>query len=335
MGRLPIVIAVPTRNICLIMKTVSLFRRPQPLQLRPAVLLFSLLFGCTSSTTPLTITSENQNSRVSILVIHHTSANFVRSLELLTHKSDRPVSSHYLIPDPFDPTYPNNKLEVLQLVAEDRRAWHAGVSNWTGKRLLNDQSIGIEIVNQTYCHPAIGPIPEDDAAHPTSVCFYPDFPEPQISLLVKLIKEILARHPDILPTNIVGHSDIAPDRKIDPGPQFPWQGMYKLGIGAWYDDATVIKYWEQFRLQLPPVSVIQDAFQTYGYGIEISGQDDQPTSDVIRAFQLHFRPSEITGKLSVNTVAILFALVEKYHPEELNRLIENIKPPETSSTALR
>lgn len=296
-------------------------------------LLLVLLGGCASNNTPLTIISENQNSRVNILVIHHTAENFARSLELLTKKSNRPVSSHYLIPEPLDPSYPDAKLKVYQLVSEDRRAWHAGRSSWAGKRLLNDQSIGIEIVNKTYCHPAISPISEDDDMHPGSICFYPDFPEQQIALVAQLAKEILMRHPDLKPTNIVGHADIAPARKIDPGPQFPWHRLYKLGIGAWYDDETVIKYWEMFRLQLPSVSVIQEAFSAYGYGVEITGQDDQQTSDVLRAFQLHFRQSEVSGKMSVNTVAILFALLEKYHPQEAMRLLAFTTPlsPEQAS----
>ena len=288
-----------------------------------------LLLAC-SPTDPKVVTSVNQNSRVNILVMHHTSENFGRSLEILTEHSDRPVSAHYLIPEPLDASYPNKQLEVYQLVSEDRRAWHAGISSWAKKNLLNDQSIGIEIVNQTYCHPALEPITEDELIHPESICFYPDYPETQISMVIALAQEILLRHPDIKPTNIVGHADIAPARKIDPGPNFPWQRLYKLGIGAWYDDETVIKYWEVFRQDFPSTSKIQRAFKIYGYGIEITGEQDQQTLEVARAFQLHFLQSVVNGQLSVNTIAILFALVEKYFPEELAQL-QNVEESEIES----
>ena len=293
------------------------------------VLAVGITAGCDSQSSQQ-IESENQNSRVSIVVIHHTAEDFGRSLELLTKKSDRSVSAHYLIPEPLDTTYEYEDLEVFQLVPEDRRAWHAGYSSWAGKTALNDQSIGIEIVNQSYCHPAIQSLEETNFSQPSSICFYPDYPASQITLVSTLVGDILERHPDIKPTNIVGHSDIAPDRKVDPGPNFPWQRLYKLGIGAWYDDASVIRYWELFRLNAPDISIVQDALASYGYKIEITGQFDKQSSDVIRAFQLHFQQSEITGKVSINTIAILFALLEKYHPQELKRLIDGINSKQVS-----
>jgi N-acetylmuramoyl-L-alanine amidase len=286
------------------------------------------LGGCASSGLHVT-DSANQNSRVSIVVIHHTTANFEDSLRILTEPSSRPVSSHYLIPEPADGTYEGGNIEVYQLVPETRRAWHAGTSYWGGKTGLNDQSIGIELVNQTYCRASeTGTDPY--TGNPERICFFPDFAESQIALLIELLEGILARHPDIRPTNIVGHSDIAPDRKIDPGPRFPWQRLAQLGYGAWFDDDTVLRYWERFREQPLPLVNVQRALNAYGYGIEPTGAADEQTRNVVRAFQMHFRPSEVTEEINPVSMAILFALIEKYFPERLDELlhVEEVTPPE-------
>jgi N-acetylmuramoyl-L-alanine amidase len=264
--------------------------------------------------------SANQNSRVSIVVIHHTTSNFEDSLLVLTKPTSRPVSSHYLIPEPDDETYEKSEVKVFKLVDEDRRAWHAGVSYWAGKSGLNDQSIGIEIVNQTWCHAS------DESVNPYTggperICFYPDFAEKQIDLLVELLDGILERHPDIKPTNIIGHSDIAPDRKIDPGPRFPWQRLARMGYGAWPDDEAVIRYWEQFLVTPLPLLNIQKALAAYGYKIEATGEADEQTRDVLRAFQLHFRPWLVSREIDVETAATLYALIDKYYPEQLQELL--------------
>lgn len=273
--------------------------------------------GCGST---LVHESANQNSRVSIIVIHHTAIDFDKSLRTLTEPSSRPVSAHYLIPEPDDRSYPRSKLKVLKLVDEDRRAWHAGTSYWAGKSGLNDQSIGIELVNTSWCHASATQLDANTGA-PKRFCFFPDFPDGQIALLVGLLEEILERHPDIRPTHIVGHSDIAPDRKVDPGPRFPWQRLARLGYGAWYDNATVLKYWERFLNDPLPLVNIQRALAAYGYNIEVTGEPDEQTRNVVRAFQLHFRPEEVTREVSVETAAILFALIEKYYPEQLEELL--------------
>jgi N-acetylmuramoyl-L-alanine amidase len=288
------------------------------------------------------VASENFNSRVSLVVIHHTSENFADSLETLTAPSDHPVSSHYLVPEPDDPTYDKDELKVYELVPETYRAWHAGDSYWGGRTSLNDQSIGIELVNRTHCHRNAadagdgivetadprqpGIIDESTAipdVAPASICFYPDFAESQIELLAELLGDILERYPSIKPTQIVGHSDIAPDRKIDPGPRFPWQRLYRLGFGAWYDDDTVIRYWERFRQQPLPLCNVQRALRVYGYDIEATGELDVRTRDVLRAFQMHFRPSQTYGRVTTETVATLFALIEKYYPEQLDELLRH------------
>lgn len=284
------------------------------------IIIFLLALAISGCTTLQGSESSNQNSRVSIVVIHHTTADFGDSLRILTKPSSYPVSSHYLIPEPGDETYGKKKLQTYKLVDESRRAWHAGTSYWAGKSGLNDQSIGIELVNQTWCHASdegINPY----SGSPERLCFYPDFADGQIELLVDLLGEILKRHPDVKPTHIIGHSDIAPDRKIDPGPRFPWQRLASLGYGAWYDDETVIKYWERFLKEPLPLINIQNALAAYGYNIEPSGESDEQTRNVTRAFQLHFRPSEVTEVMNVDSTAILFALIDKFYPQQLDDLL--------------
>jgi len=278
----------------------------------------ALLPGCASQGDTVVVNSENQDTRVRIIVIHHTSEDFQGSLDILTRDSARPVSSHYLVPEPGDPSYTDKKLKVYALVPEEGRAWHAGDSYWAGKTALNDMSVGIEVVNQTYCRNSEQPALPGQP--PARICFYPDFPESQLAMLIELLKGITARHPEVKPVDIVGHSDIAPQRKIDPGPRFPWQRLYRLGFGAWYDDDTVFRYWERFRLELPPVLTLQTALHEYGSAIELSGVNDEQSRNVVRAFQLHFRPWLVSSEFDAETAAILYALLEKYRPEKLELL---------------
>lgn len=298
-----------------------------------AIALLAVLAGCAGSTSTVRVPSENYNSRVSIVVIHFTAIDFDASLRILTESSSRPVSSHYLIPEPNDASYDKARLKVYELVDEQRRAWHAGVSHWRGKTGLNDQSIGIELVNVPTCHriadaeepaagmPAAGSEVTLEPDEPEEVCFFPDFAESQIVLLTELLGDIVERHPDIRPTHIVAHSDIAPDRKIDPGPRFPWERLYELGFGAWFDEDTAVRYWRQFLDEPLPLENVQAALNTWGYGIEVTGTLDRQTRDVLRAFQMHFRPHEVTHEATPITVAILFALIEKYYPDELAPLL--------------
>jgi N-acetyl-anhydromuramyl-L-alanine amidase AmpD len=301
-----------------------------------------ILNGCASGA-HVKVASENFNSRVSLIVIHFTTADFGDSLRILTKRSANPVSSHYLIPEPDDATYPKGELRVHELVPETSRAWHAGDSYWGGRISLNDQSIGIELVNRSYCHNTNSSIAIDTAADgsrdeagaileaATSLCFYPDFSDAQLELLIGLLDEIHERHPSINSTHIVGHADIAPDRKVDPGPRFPWQRLYRLGYGAWYEDEAVIRYWEQFRILPMPLCNVQKALKAYGYGIEPTGMFDEQTRNVLRAFQMHFRPWETTGEATSETVAVLYALIERYYPEQLDDLLQIDPLPQQSS----
>ena len=175
------------------------------------------------------------------------------------------------------------------MVDENERAWHAGVSYWQGRSGLNDTSIGIEIVNIPKCTES-----ENSLLKPQhgdqKICMYPDFDPVQMELVIQLSKEILERHPDIAPTAVVAHSDIAPSRKSDPGPRFPWYRLYQEGVGAWYDQDTLSEYWQKFGQQPVSIGLLQQALATYGYGIVETGILDQQTIDVISAFQNALSP---------------------------------------------
>ena len=280
------------------------------------------ILGCSSL--PIQYTpSQNYNNRVRYLVLHFTGDNFEKSMDYLV-EGKRSVSSHYLIPENHDETY-DKKLKIFQLVDEFFRAWHAGVSYWDGQENLNDLSIGIELVNVPDCHQSPEKIFSQDYAANTDYanhyCFYPDFDPEQINLLIALIKKIQEQYPEITPKNIVGHSDIAPSRKLDPGPRFPWHHLYKEGIGAWYNNETVTRYWHMFLENPPSVEVFQIALNEYGYRIKQTGELDEQTANVLTAFQTHFLPWQINGEPDIMTAATLFALLEKYHPNRSKQLI--------------
>ena len=232
--------------------------------------------------------SQGQDYRQKFIILHYTAGNRDSSLKTLTENE---VSAHYLVSD--------NKLEpVYSLVNENKRAWHAGVSDWKGRNNLNDTSIGIEIVNGGDVSGTFVP--------------YNDFQIKEVAVLVKY----LADKYEIPATNILGHSDIAPQRKSDPGPLFPWKELYtKYNIGMWYDNDTKNNYEREYstKLSMMPVSEIQRELNKFGYGISITGTWDKQTKNVIKVFQHHFRPSNYSGEMDVETFAILKALNEKYN----------------------
>ncbi len=288
------------------------------------VILFLFLSAC-SNQKYIAYPSENYNARVRMIILHYTAVNFQESLEILTKPSANPVSSHYLIPAPDDPSYPHKRLRIYQLVPETLRAWHAGPSNWAGKYGLNDQSIGIEIVNVPICDGIASPEIIDISIELGEVCNFTKYPEAQIELLIELLTDLMERYPEIKPTHIIGHSDILPDYKVDPGPLFPWKQLYERGFGAWYDQETLEKYRAYLMNKPLEIRHFQKALAIYGYKIEETGDLDIQKRKVIRAFQLHFQPDNISGEPSKDTGAILLALLEKYYPEKLPFLLSAIK----------
>jgi N-acetylmuramoyl-L-alanine amidase len=229
------------------------------------------------------------NDRIRFLILHYTEVTLEKSLELLLGGE---VSSHYLVSD----TNPNH---IFQLVDESKRAWHAGPSSWQGRTNLNDTSIGIEIVNLGYKKTIDGKI------------IWYDYEAKQIDSVIELCQNIIASY-NIHPTCVVGHSDIALGRKVDPGPLFPWKQLYDNNIGAWYDE-TAIKTLTA-KLELDNIRQIQEKFARYGYPIELTDIIDEQTTNVIKSFQMHFRSQNFSGVLDIETVAILESLLQKYFP---------------------
>ena len=251
----------------------------------PALLMsLALLAGCASG--PRMDTSHpsaNQDSRVQFVVLHYTSTSLERSLQLLT---SGPVSSHYLIGD-TPPT-------IYKLVDENQRAWHAGESQWKGRTWLNSSSIGIEIVNPGF---------KDT---PTGRLWYP-YSEAQVQSLIVLLKDISKRHA-ISPRSIIGHSDIAPQRKVDPGPLFPWWRLADAGLIRWPDAAQVVSRRGEFERALPDALWFQQQLAKVGFSLAFSGQFDEQTRNVLAAFQMKYRPARYDGLADAETAAILAVL---------------------------
>lgn len=191
---------------------------------------------------------------VAFLVIHYTGMRDAKSAIALLCSPASKVSAHYVVDE--DGT-------VYSLVPEEKRAWHAGVSYWRGRRMLNDASIGIEIVN------------------PGHEWGYRPFPEAQMAAVTALSLGILGRHA-IPPRHVVAHSDIAPNRKQDPGELFDWRGLAAAGVGVWTDEFC-------------ESNGLWDDLAAIGYDVSL------PRADVIRAFQRHFLPQTLSGTEDVAT----------------------------------
>ena len=214
--------------------------------------------------------SPNHDARpdgqpVDHLVLHYTGMQTAAAALALLCDPDAPktVSSHYVVEEDG---------LVHCLVPEERRAWHAGISHWRGAEALNGRSIGIEIVN------------------PGHEWGYREFPALQMAAVAELCLGIVARHP-IPARNVVAHSDIAPDRKQDPGELFDWQGLAGCGLGLWPTEAPAVP--DQPALPL---------LQAIGY------RTDLPLDVLLTAFQRHWRPAAVTGRADPETLAMLAAV---------------------------
>lgn len=210
---------------------------------------------------------------VDMLILHYTGMRTAEeALDRLCDPAAK-VSAHYLIDE--DGT-------VWRLVDEGQRAWHAGLSSWCGRSDINGASIGIELVN------------------PGHEFGYRAFPEAQMAALEQLAPEILRRHP-VPPRYVLGHSDVAPQRKQDPGELFDWARLSRAGIGLWPD----------FSAAAPPpasTAALQVALAAIGYACPASGVLDTETRTVVTAFQRHFRPARCDGVADAETgqrIAIL------------------------------
>jgi N-acetylmuramoyl-L-alanine amidase len=211
--------------------------------------------------------SPNHDDRggapIDMLVLHYTGMKSVQEALARLCDSSAKVSAHYTIDE--DGT-------VYAHVPEARRAWHAGVGYWAGASDINARSIGIELVN------------------PGHEFGYREFALAQIASLTTLCHSILLRHP-IPSSRVLGHSDVAPARKEDPGELFPWAQLAKAGIGLWPDAIAS--------------DLGAEALSRYGY------DPDAPQDKVIGAFQRHFRPQKLDGKWDGECAGILSGLLAR------------------------
>jgi N-acetylmuramoyl-L-alanine amidase len=218
-----------------------------------------------------------------ILLLHYTGLeSMAEAIHWLTREGSG-VSCHYGIDEDG---------RITQMVAEELRAWHAGESVWNGETDINSASIGIEIHNPGH---AFG---------------YPDFPDVQMQAVERLSRDVVARH-RIRPERVLAHSDVAPSRKRDPGEKFPWERLAQAGIGHWVAPAPVVDGDEGLGVGAaePRIAAFQVALRRYGYGIEPTGVIDERTELVVTAFQRHFRPERVDGRIDRSTVATLERLL--------------------------
>lgn len=199
--------------------------------------------------------NDRPNSNIRFIILHFTEMTFENAMTRLCDENSS-VSAHYVIKEDG---------EIFNIVPEDKRAFHAGKSFWDGFEKINDNSIGIELDN-------IGRKP---------------FTKKQMRSCIDLCKSLMTKY-NILPEHILGHSDIAPDRKIDPGIYFDWEMLSKEGLGMWPNTIN-----DNNSLDCKDPSNIQKALQTLGYKIDITSEFDMQTNYVTRAFQLHFCPKSI------------------------------------------
>lgn len=202
---------------------------------------------------------------IDTLVLHYTELPLQESLDILSDGTrEHRVSAHYVLAE--DGT-------AYRLVLEERIAWHAGRSSWRGREALNGTSIGIEIVNL------------HGDRH--------DYPAQQIKALIELCRDVVARHPAIEPRNVVGHSDIAPTRKIDPGLRFPWKTLADAGIGLWP------------RAAAPVDGDVHTALRRVGYTADL------PLGEIVATFQRRYRPANADGVADPETRALIAGLLDR------------------------
>lgn len=232
--------------------------------------------------------SPNANERrtaVSMLVLHYTGMQDAAvALERLVDPSSR-VSAHWLVDEDG---------EVTSLVPEARRAWHAGAACWQGIRDVNSASVGIEIVN------------------PGHAGGLPAFPARQMEAVAELSREVLARH-GIRQRHVLGHSDVAPLRKQDPGELFDWRWLASQGVGLWPPPQPPAAMSLGEAHGGCAVAHLQERLAGFGYAVAADGVYGAVTAAVVTAFQRHFRPARVDGVADGETVARLRALIDAAH----------------------
>ncbi len=235
-------------------------------------------------TDPIAAPSPNFDVRKGppdMVVLHYTGMQ--TGAEALARLRDpaAKVSAHYMIEEDG---------RLFTLVAEERRAWHAGLSFWKGERDINAVSIGIELVN-----------PGHDYG-------YRAFPDVQIAALVGLLDDIRGRW-DIPDSRILGHSDVAPDRKQDPGELFPWQALAAAGHGLWVEPEPAPGAPLSIGDEGAGVFALQAGLTRLGYDCPPDGRFELDTAITMTAFQAHWRPELVDGIADGDTRARLVHLL--------------------------
>ncbi len=220
----------------------------------------------------------------SILLLHYTGMTCCEKAIDWLSRPESKVSCHYVIDEAG---------AITQMVAENKRAWHAGRSIWAGETDVNSASIGIEIHNPGH----------DDG--------YPDFPAAQMQAVMELSRDIVQRN-SIEPRHVLAHSDVAPGRKIDPGEKFDWAWLAANGVGHWVEPAGVgpLIGAVSHLQNTDDIARAQRLLGQYGYGIEVSGRNDKASRTIVSAFQRHFRPARFDGLIDASTVATVEALLD-------------------------
>lgn len=220
------------------------------------------------------------NQTIDMLVLHYTDMDTTEDAVARLCDADAKVSAHYVV---------SEQGEVFQLVNETDRAWHAGESHWRGSAAINSRSIGIEIANRGHSND------------------YPDFPAVQMAAVIALSRDIVERY-NIPERNVVGHSDIAFLRKVDPGEKFDWRALAKAGVGI-FPNAKPVSGSELRRGDTGHAVIrLQTSLSNWGYGLKLDGLFGEKTECCVMAFQRHYRADKLDGVWDNECAGILAAL---------------------------
>lgn len=240
---------------------------------------------------------DHRRAPPDMIVLHYTGMQSAQAAIDRLCDPEAKVSAHYVVDEDGS---------ITQLVDEERRAWHAGRGSWQGETDCNAASIGIEIVN------------------PGHEFGYRDFPDAQVASVIELVSDIRSRWtvPD---ARIIGHSDLAPDRKEDPGERFPWKRLAGAGHGLWFEPAA-----ERIAALGQPLSVgdeglgvvvLRSALHKLGYGVQPGGDYDDETRLAITAFQRHWRQHTVDGVADGETRATLVGLLQLASAESVTGVL--------------
>ena len=231
---------------------------------------------------------RNKGRLPDMILLHYTGMPDAEGAITKLCTTGSEVSAHYIVLEDG---------RIVQCVPEAKRAWHAGISSWAGDEDINSCSIGIEIINRGH-----------DGG-------YPEFPSRQIAAVIALCRGIILRR-NIPSHRVLGHSDVAPARKKDPGEKFPWHSLANSGVGHWVQPVPITRG-ETLKLGSigDGVRDMQKALSKYGYGVPVTGRFDGITMEVVTAFQRHFRPERIDGIADHSTLLTLHALLSSLSTE--------------------